>query len=58
MQVIGRDSLIAETWPSGTHDPQTALSTAIKLLRRKLVRVGLRVHVVARRGYLLEVPSG
>ena len=55
-QVVNRDTLAAETWPGDSRDPATILPTPIKVLRRKIAPLGLSIHTVPSRGYLLETP--
>jgi DNA-binding response OmpR family regulator len=50
---VARDDLIAEAWPDGGRGPR-ALDTKIHRLRNRLAPLGLAIHTVRRRGFVLD----
>ncbi len=54
--VISRDALVRAGWPAGTNARNT-LDVHLVRLRRRLAAVGLSIHTVRSRGYLLEVSA-
>lgn len=52
-EVVPRSSLVAAGWPHGTSDPRI-LDGRIKLLRRRLARLGVRIHTVRGVGFVLD----
>jgi hypothetical protein len=56
--VVRRGDLVRAAWPDGPPGDPRALDVRVKVLRRRLAPLGLGVHTVAQRGYLLEVPVG
>lgn len=52
--VVSRDTLARIGWPAGTNARNT-LDVHLVRLRRRLASVGLGVHTVRSRGYLLEL---
>lgn len=52
--VVSRETLVRTGWPSGTNARNT-LDVHLVRLRRRLGAVGLAIHTVRSRGYLLEV---
>ena len=54
--VVRRDELAAAAWPDGPPSDPRALDVRVKVLRKRLALLGLRIHTVAQRGHLLEVP--
>lgn len=55
--VVHRDDVVAAAWPGGAPNDPRALDVRIKVLRRRLAPLGLRIHTVAQRGHLLELPQ-
>jgi two-component system response regulator TctD len=55
-RAVGRDELATATWPGGGPDPH-ALDVHIHKLRPRLQDMGLVIHTLRGRGYLLE-PAG
>lgn len=55
--VVHRADLADAAWPDGAPGDPRALDVRVKVLRRRLAPLGLRLHTVATKGYLLEVPS-
>jgi DNA-binding winged helix-turn-helix (wHTH) protein len=53
---VGRDELAAAAWPDGGPDPH-AIDVHIHKLRPRLQDMGLVIHTLRGRGYLLE-PAG
>ena len=56
-QAVGRDELAAVTWPDGSPDPH-AIDGHIHKLRPRLKGMGLVIHTLRGRGYLLETAGG
>lgn len=54
--VVRRDELKRSVWPDGEPDDPRALDVRVKKLRRRIEPLGLRIHTVAGRGFLLELP--
>jgi DNA-binding response OmpR family regulator len=54
--VVRRADLVAAAWPDGPPTDPRALDVRVKVLRKRLAAFGLRIHTVAQRGHLLEVP--
>jgi DNA-binding response OmpR family regulator len=52
--VVSRDTLARTGWPAGTNARNT-LDVHVARLRRRLGSVGLAIHTVRSRGYLLEL---
>lgn len=52
--VVSRDALVRAGWPLGTNARNT-LDVHLVRLRRRLASVGLGIHTVRSRGYLLEL---
>ena len=50
---VAREELIAEAWPDGGRGPR-ALDTKIHRLRNRLAPLGLAIHTVRRRGFVLD----
>jgi len=50
---VARDDLIAEAWPDGGRGPR-AIDTKIHRLRNRLAPLGLAIHTVRRRGFVLD----
>ncbi|MCU1376399.1 MAG: helix-turn-helix protein [Actinomycetia bacterium] len=50
---VSREELIAEAWPDGGRGPR-ALDTKIHRLRNRLAPLGLAIHTVRRRGFVLD----
>ena len=55
-EVVHRTDLLAAGWPAGVPSVHV-LDGRIKLLRRRLARLGLRIHTVRGAGFLLEQPD-
>lgn len=53
--VARRNDLVAATWPDGPPSDPRALDVRVKVVRKRLAELGLRIHTVATKGYLLEV---
>ncbi len=54
--VVSRDTLARTGWPAGTQARNT-LDVHVVRLRRRLSSVGLAIHTVRSRGYLLELSA-
>ena len=54
--VVPREDLVERGWPKGPPTDPRALDGRIKALRRSIAPLGLRIHAVAGRGYLLAPP--
>jgi DNA-binding response OmpR family regulator len=52
--VVSRDTMARTGWPEGTRARNT-LDVHVVRLRRRLASVGLAIHTVRSRGYLLEL---
>ncbi|MCU1379094.1 MAG: helix-turn-helix protein [Acidimicrobiales bacterium] len=50
---VSRSDLVAEAWPDGGRGPR-ALDTKIHRLRNRLAPLGLAIHTVRRRGFVLD----
>ena len=55
--VVGRSQLLAATWPSGGTDPH-AIDVHIHKLRRRVRDLGLVIHTLRGRGFMLETAGG
>jgi DNA-binding response OmpR family regulator len=55
-QVVSRDELASAGWPEGAPG-RNALDVHVLRLRRRLAPIGLAIHTVRSRGYVLE-PAG
>jgi Transcriptional regulatory protein, C terminal len=53
--VVRRKHLIEVAWPGADRTGANDLNTPIKVLRRKVDSVGIAIHTIAGRGYLVEV---
>jgi DNA-binding response OmpR family regulator len=53
--VVRRSDLIDAAWSSADHEIAKDLNTPMKLLRRKAKGVGIEIHTIAGRGYLVDV---
>jgi hypothetical protein len=51
--VVPRADLVDAAWPAGTSDPR-ALDARLKRLRRLIGPLGLTIHTVRSRGYVLD----
>ena len=51
--VVGRAQLVAATWPDGAADPH-AIDVHIHKLRPRLRPLGLVIHTLRGRGFMLE----
>jgi DNA-binding winged helix-turn-helix (wHTH) protein len=50
---VSRSDLVAEAWPDGGRGPR-ALDTKIHRLRNRLAPLGLAIHTVRCRGFVLD----
>ena len=53
-QVVRRDELAAAGWPDGLPAGERVLDGAVKRLRRRVAPLGVRIHAVTAKGYLLD----
>ena len=54
-EVVQARDLVAAAWPEGDGEDRADVNTPIKVLRRKSAPIGIMIHTVASRGYLVEV---
>lgn len=54
-QVVRRPDLTRATWPDGPPADQRAIDGVVKRLRRRLTPLGLRIHTVTGKGFLLDI---
>jgi DNA-binding response OmpR family regulator len=55
-RVVRRAALEEAGWPDGRPADPRALDGVVKRLRRRLAPLGLAIHTIAGRGFLLEAP--
>jgi DNA-binding response OmpR family regulator len=56
-EAVARTDLAAHTWPDGGPDPH-AIDVHVHRLRPRLERIGLVIHTLRGRGYMLEALTG
>jgi DNA-binding winged helix-turn-helix (wHTH) protein len=56
--VCHRPDLTRAVWPEGVPADERALDGVVKRLRRRVVPLGVRIHTIARQGFLLEWTEG
>ena len=56
-EAVGRDQLAALTWPGGGPDPH-GIDVHIHKLRPRLKEIGLVIHTLRGRGFMLETSGG
>ena len=56
-EAVGRDELAAVTWPDGRSDPH-GIDVHVHRLRPRLKEMGLTIHTLRGRGFLLETVRG
>ena len=56
-EVVRRDELTRACWPDGPPADARAVDGVVKRLRRRITPLGLRVHTVTGKGFLLDVET-
>jgi DNA-binding winged helix-turn-helix (wHTH) protein len=51
---VSRQEILSTTWPGGTRDGKV-LDTRMHRLRQRIAPLGLTIHTVRRRGFMLDM---